>query len=82
MKQIIFLLTLVLSLSVTAQKKEKSTQLKSIDSLTTKMVQKRGIITTYLNEENKLFFEMDESVLKTYWLLHVLPSSQQTILPT
>ncbi|MDB2673065.1 zinc-dependent metalloprotease [Flavobacteriaceae bacterium] len=63
MKQIIFLLTLVLSLSVTAQKKEKSTQLKSIDSLTTKMVQKRGIITTYLNEENKLFFEMDESVL-------------------
>ena len=63
MKQIIFLLTLVLSLSVTAQKKEKSTQLKSIDSLTTKMAQKRGIITTYLNEENKLFFEMDESVL-------------------
>ncbi|MDB9822041.1 DUF5118 domain-containing protein, partial [Flavobacteriaceae bacterium] len=63
MKQIIFLLTLVLSLSVTAQKKEKSNQLKSIDSLTTKMAQKRGIITTYLNEENKLFFEMDESVL-------------------
>ena len=63
MKQIIFLFTIVLSLSVTAQKKEKSTQLKPIDSLTTKMVQKRGIITTYLNEENKLFFEVDKTVL-------------------
>ena len=63
MKQIIFLLTLLLSLSTTAQKKGKSTQLKSIDSLTTKMLQKQGIITTYLDEENKLYFEVDETVL-------------------
>ena len=64
MKQTIFLFTLLLGLSLTAQKKEKSTKLKSIDSLTTKMVQHKGIITTYLNEEDKLFFEIDATVLE------------------
>ena len=64
MKQTIFLFTLLLGLSLTPQKKEKSTKLKSIDSLTTKMVQHKGIITTYLNEEDKLFFEIDATVLE------------------
>ncbi len=27
------------------------------------MVRQKGIITTYLNEENKLFFEVDDAVL-------------------
>ena len=62
MKQFIPLIALLLTLSMTAQKKGKST-LKTIDSLTTKMVQQKGIITTYLNEKNQLFFEIDETIL-------------------
>ena len=62
MKQFIPLIALLFTFSLTAQKKGKSKP-KTIDSLTTKMVQHKGIITTYLNEENKLFFEINETIL-------------------
>tara|TARA_B100000767_G_scaffold273645_1_gene304402 strand:- start:3298 stop:5631 length:2334 start_codon:yes stop_codon:yes gene_type:complete len=49
---------------ISAQKIDsKNKQSKSIDSLTNKMSQNKGLITTYLNEENKLFFEIDSLIL-------------------
>ena len=46
-----------------AQKSKNKNGLKPLDSLTKKMIQKRGLITTYLNEENKLYFELNEDVV-------------------
>ncbi len=64
MKQILtFLFALFFTLSLQAQKKKKENALKPIDSLTKKMVPKRGLITTYFSEENKLFFELSKDLL-------------------
>ena len=46
-----------------AQKSKNKNGLKPLDSLTKKMIQKRGLITTYLNEENKLYFELNEDLI-------------------
>ena len=47
-----------------AQKSAKSKALKSLDSLTKDMVQNKGLITTYLNDENKLYFELSQDILE------------------
>ena len=49
--------------SLSAQKKEKNTTLKPLDSLTKSMIKDVGLITTYLNEENKLYFAIDSTLL-------------------
>ena len=36
---------------------------KTIDSLTTEMTISEGLINTYSNEENKLYFEISENLL-------------------
>jgi len=59
-----FLFFFAFTLSVQAQKKKKDNGLKPIDSLTKEMVVKKGLITTYLDEENKLFFELSQEILK------------------
>ena len=46
-----------------AQKPSKKNSPKALDSITKGMVQNKGLITTYSNEDNKLFFELNESVL-------------------
>ena len=46
--------------SVYAQKEDKR---KTIDSLTTEMTISEGLINTYSNEENKLYFEISENLL-------------------
>ena len=57
----LFAITVVFSLQ--GQKKKKDNGLKPLDSLTKEMVAKKGLITTYLNEENKLFFELSQELL-------------------
>ena len=47
-----------------AQKSAKSKALKPLDSLTKDMVQNKGLITTYLNDENKLYFELNQDILE------------------
>jgi len=65
MKQFFTLLiTLFLTFSITAQKKKKTDGLKPLDSLTKAMVAKKGLITTYLNEDNKLYFEINQALLE------------------
>lgn len=59
-----FLLVLFFTLSLQAQKKKKANALKPIDSLTTEMVVEKGLITTYLDEENKLYFELSNDLLE------------------
>ena len=44
------------------QKKTKNEKLKSIDTITKKMSIQKGLITTYYND-NKLFFEINDSIL-------------------
>ena len=45
-----------------SQKKLKNEKLKTIDSITKKMSIQKGLITTYYND-NKLFFEINDSIL-------------------
>ncbi len=63
MKIQLFLITLVLSMGVYAQKKDSKKSLKSIDSITKEMTPNKGLITTYLDEENHLYFEIDSTLL-------------------
>ena len=46
-----------------AQKSGKSKAPKALDSITKGMLQSKGLITTYIDEENKLYFELGESLL-------------------
>jgi len=46
-----------------AQKSGKSKAPKALDSITKGMLQSKGLITTYIDEENKLYFELSESLL-------------------
>ena len=59
-----FLVVLLVSFSLQAQKKKKIGALKPLDSLTKEMVAKKGLITTYLDEENKLYFELSQDLLE------------------
>ena len=64
MKQFLtYLFALAVVFSLQGQKKKKDNGLKHLDSLTKEMVAKKGLITTYLNEENKLFFELSQELL-------------------
>ncbi|MGB1449841.1 MAG: zinc-dependent metalloprotease [Flavobacteriaceae bacterium] len=65
MKQVTtYLFTLLFSLGLQAQKKSKKNDLKAIDSLTKDMIAQKGLITTHLNEENTLYFELNENLLE------------------
>ena len=46
-----------------AQKSGKSKAPKALDTITKGMLQSKGLITTYIDEENKLYFELSESLL-------------------
>ena len=59
-KILIFILFLGLNHTLYAEKKN---QKKTIDSLTVDMNFSEGLINTYTNEENKLYFEISESLL-------------------
>ena len=64
MKQFLtYFFALAVVFSLQGQKKKKDNLLKPLDSLTKEMVAKKGLITTYLNEENKLFFELSQELL-------------------
>ena len=60
-KILIFILFLGLNNNLYAEKKN---QKKTIDSLTVDMNFSEGLINTYTNEENKLYFEISESLLE------------------
>ena len=59
-KILIFILFLGLNHNLYAEKKKQN---KTIDSLTINMKVSKGLINTYTNEENKLYFEISESLL-------------------
>ena len=59
-KILIFILFLGLNHTLYAEKKNQN---KTIDSLTVDMNFSKGLINTYTNEENKLYFEISESLL-------------------
>lgn len=62
MKNCLYLLLLLaLPFQLAGQKKE--TKKKVIDSLTQKMTSQKGLITTYLDEDNTLYFEISEALL-------------------
>ena len=65
MKQFLtYLFALAVTFSLQAQKKKKDNRLKPLDSLTKEMTAKKGLITTYLDEENKLYFELSNDLLE------------------
>jgi hypothetical protein len=53
----------IIAINVCAQKVNSDEQLKSIDSITSNMKVDKGLITTYLNKKNELYFEIDKSLL-------------------
>ena len=59
-KILIFILFLGLNHSLYAEKKNQN---KTIDSLTVDMKISEGLINTYTNEENKLYFEISKNLL-------------------
>ena len=66
MMRLIFSIVLffIVSINVYAQKVNLDEQLKSIDSITYNMKVDKGLITTYQNKKNELYFEIDKSLLK------------------
>tara|TARA_B100000768_G_C11284161_1_gene380826 strand:+ start:662 stop:2992 length:2331 start_codon:yes stop_codon:yes gene_type:complete len=63
MKKIIILLLLAPLISF-GQKDKKTSTFKTIDSLTIDMKVDKGLITTYQNIKNQLYFEISDSLLK------------------
>ncbi|MEK9957846.1 MAG: zinc-dependent metalloprotease, partial [Flavobacteriaceae bacterium] len=65
-KYFLFALALYLPFGAVAQKKDsgdKATKTKSIASLTEKMTTDPGMLTTYVSDEQKLYFELHDSLL-------------------
>ncbi len=65
-KYFLFALALYLPFGAVAQKKgsdDKATKTKSISSLTEKMTADPGMLTTYVSDEQKLYFELHDSLL-------------------
>ena len=60
---LLFLLSILILTPSFAQKSGKSKAPKALDSITKGMLQSKGLITTYIDEENKLYFELSESLL-------------------
>jgi len=54
----------IVAINLYAQKVNLDEQLKSIDSITFNMKVDKGLITTYQNKKNELYFEIDNSLLK------------------
>ena len=54
----------IVAINLYAQKVNLDEQLKSIDSITFDMKVDKGLITTYQNKKNELYFEIDNSLLK------------------
>tara|TARA_B100001564_G_scaffold42838_1_gene30738 strand:+ start:158 stop:2464 length:2307 start_codon:yes stop_codon:yes gene_type:complete len=65
-KILIFILFLGLNHSLHAEKKNQN---KTIDSLTIDMKFSKGLINTYTNEENKLYFEISKNLLQKELLI-------------
>ena len=60
-----FLLSLfLLTATLTAQQKGKKSTSQSLDSLTAEMQASKGLITTYLNDKNELYFELSTQLLE------------------
>ena len=65
-KYFLFALALYLPFGAVAQKKDsgdKATKTKSIASVTEKMTADPGMLTTYVSDEQKLYFELHDSLL-------------------
>ena len=65
-KYFLFALALYLPFGAVAQKKDsgdKATKTKSIASVTEKMTADPGMLTTYVSDEQKLYFELHDSML-------------------
>jgi len=65
-KYFLFALALCLPFGAVAQKKgsdDKATKTKSIASVTEKMTADPGMLTTYVSDEQKLYFELHDSLL-------------------
>ena len=58
------LLSFIAHINFYAQKAKSIEHLKSIDSITVNMKVDKGLITTYQNKKNELYFEIDKSLLK------------------
>ena len=54
----------IVTTNLYAQKANSDEQLKAIDSITFNMKVDKGLITTYQNKKNELYFEIDKSLLK------------------
>jgi len=54
----------IVAINLYAQKVNLDEQLKSINSITFNMKVDKGLITTYQNKKNELYFEIDNSLLK------------------
>jgi len=65
-KILIFILFLGLNHSLHAEKKNQN---KTIDTLTIDMKVSKGLINTYTNEENKLYFEISKNLLEKELLI-------------
>lgn len=61
MKSLLLSLLLIFSTSALAQK--KNTKQQPLDSLVKNMTVQKGLITTYLDDENTLFFAIDQNLL-------------------
>jgi len=53
----------IVTTNLYAQKANSDEQLKAIDSITFNMKVDKGLITTYQNKKNELYFEIDKSLL-------------------
>ncbi len=62
LNRILFFIISLISLSSFGQKKIEKSKIKPIDSLTKEMSVQKGLITTYF-DNNKLFFEIHDSIL-------------------
>jgi hypothetical protein len=79
-KSFLLLLFVHIGFISSAQKSKSGNELKSIDSLTQKMQKKAGLITSY-HKENKIYFELSDSLLEKDLLMVTrfvkLPSNYQ-----
>ena len=55
----------IVTTNLYAQKANSDEQLKAIDSITFNMKVDKGLITTYQNKKNELYFEIDKGGIKS-----------------
>ena len=77
MKKLILLILFIPFVSF-GQRGNNQSSLKPIDSLTVDMQVSKGLINTYQNSKNQLFFEINKHILeKDFWSLLDLLKFQQ-----